>query len=181
MLRGGEFLYDPSSDRPLLLLSHVSISTVNVKAVRICIPQPKARWWLTHSEALVFAAAGGCLCPVRWWLASVAARPDRQLAAAPAFVRHDGAPLTKRWMIAHTQSLLAIAGVPVVDALDRPTSVVAASWRAGGVRAAVDAGVAIPTIMAMGRWSSDAWQAYLQTSPEDLRVAVRKMWDSAGI
>ena len=50
------------------------------------------------------------------------------------------------------------------------------SWRSGVVCSAVAAGVSVPHIMAMGRWSSRAWMAFLLQAPPDLQSAARSMW-----
>ena len=52
----------------------------------------------------------------------------------------------------------------------------AASWRAGGVRSALDASVSGPVIMALGRWRSNAWESYLMQTTSDLKGAQLAMW-----
>ena len=64
--------------------------------------------------------------------------------------------------------------------LGEPVSLCAASWRAGGVRTAMDAGVHEYTIMAYGRWTSKAWKSYMQTSNLDLWRAARMMVRCSG-
>jgi hypothetical protein len=51
-----------------------------------------------------------------------------------------------------------------------------ASWRAGAVRSAVDAGLSEPMIMELGRWKSTAWRFYLLYSPVDVQGAACRMW-----
>jgi hypothetical protein len=71
---------------------------------------------------------------------------------------------------------MAKAGMVVMDAAGRPTAVRAASWRAGAVRSAIDAGVPVPFIQASGRWKSAAWIAYLAQSSVDLQGAAQRSW-----
>jgi hypothetical protein len=52
----------------------------------------------------------------------------------------------------------------------------AASWRAGGVRTAVDAGVPEYPIMQYGRWRSQPWKHYLCATPLDLYGSALKMF-----
>ena len=54
-LRGGEFLSSSKSDRQVLRSSDVAIMKGQEgSALHIKIPQPKARWYLTHSEVVCF-------------------------------------------------------------------------------------------------------------------------------
>jgi hypothetical protein len=144
-LRGGEFLFYPSSDRRTLRQGDVSVSgdIPSPRTLRLRIPQPKTMWWVKFSEVFIHERPG-VFCPVRWWC-------------------------------------LAAAGIAIVDAKGVPTTVRAASWRAGAVKSAVAAGTPTHIIKSLGRWSSDAWQAYLQDSNVVLRAAVHEMWKSSSV
>jgi hypothetical protein len=74
---------------------------------------------------------------------------------------------------------MARAGIMAVDATGRATPVLAASWRAGGVRSAMDAGLSDSMIMELGRWCSVAWRHYLLRTPLDFGTASRRMWRAA--
>ena len=174
-LRGGEFLLYPGSGRPLLRRSDISIRSVGGRpAVVVAVLQPKARWWLDSVLVPCFANPDdGDFCPLRWW----AALSARATSDAPAAFAHaDGAPLTRKFMTSRTAALMSQAGIAFVDQDGVPMKVLASSWRAGGVRSAVDAGVAESVIMALGRWRSMAWMHYLIHSPHDFFSATRSMW-----
>ena len=71
------------------------------------------------------------------------------------------------------------AGMAFTDELGQPLEVKASSWRAGGVRSAIDAGVPTPFIQAYGRWKSEAWMAYLMQNQSDLQGAAAAMCRAA--
>ena len=181
-LRAGEFLASPSSIRPVLLHSMVSVSVVaGTDCVQVAIPQPKARWWIGAITVTCFGggASDDAFAPVRL-LNAYRRRSSVPLRSnGPAFVRGNGATLSKAYMLQRTTGLLSQASIRMVDGIGQPTAVKAASWRAGGVRSAVDAGLNQAMIRAMGRWRSDAWLSYLSESPGDLRRAAALMWQSS--
>jgi hypothetical protein len=182
-LRGGEFLRAPGSKRPVLLNGDVCTRSVGEStAVVLTIRQAKATWWLEKSDVFCFASGAEgdpAFCPVRLRINYQRLAPAKVKvfdAKAPAFCTSDGRALTKRWMVQRTEKLLAKAGIVVVNAAGRPTKVRAASWRAGAVRSAIDAGVPVPFIQACGRWKSAAWIAYLVQSSFDLQGAAQRSW-----
>jgi hypothetical protein len=79
-------------------------------------------------------------------------------------------------MLARTALLLKAAGIKCIDGAGNVVRLVASSWRAGGVRSALDAGVPESRIMALGRWKSSAWMHYLIHSPLDFQQSASKMW-----
>ena len=87
--------------------------------------------------------------------------------------------MTKAWLVSRTQTLMAAAGIAVVDPSGKPTKINASSWRAGGVRSALDANWPDSVIMEFGRWRSAAWHHYLMFSPMDLQGACRRMWEAS--
>ena len=97
----------------------------------------------------------------------------------PAFVMSNGLPLSKTFMVDRTSRLLALARISLVDDTGAVAPVRAASWRAGGVRAALDANIPAPIIMAMGRWRSIAWESYVLHDTNDLQLAMQSMWKVA--
>ena len=68
-----------------------------------------------------------------------------------------------------------MANINVIDKTGKPVPVRASSWRAGGVASAKAAGISDALIMAMGRWSSNAWTSYSFSSLQDLQGAVGSM------
>ena len=79
-------------------------------------------------------------------------------------------------MVQKTAALMVLAKVRFVSNTGIDMTVKMASWRSGGVRSAVDAGVPEATIRELGRWRSTAWLSYLLHSPGDLQGAARSMW-----
>ena len=94
----------------------------------------------------------------------------------PAFIMANGRPLSRDFMVQRTEALLQVAGIQVLDQAGKVAPVRAASWRAGGVRSAIDAGVSVPIIMVLGRWRSIAWESYYMQTKADLRSAQASMW-----
>jgi hypothetical protein len=182
-LRGGEFLQSSGSDRPVLTNGDVDVRSVGTtNAVVLNIRQAKATWWLETSKVHCFASpaqADQDFCPVRLRINYTRLAPIKVqgwVAKAPAFCTSNGKAITRNWMVKRTRALMGEAGMAFVDKAGRPTKVKAASWRAGAVRSAIDAGVPVPFIQACGRWRSAAWVAYLMESSYDLQGAAQRAW-----
>jgi hypothetical protein len=185
-LRGGEFLSSPGSVRPILLLKHVVPESVKGSlAVVLHIPQPKARFWLCDVRVPCFHNPDiGPSSPVPLWLALVRGSPaiarcgkgTMSEDSLPAFHFRDGSPLTKAWMLKRTRALCKTAGISFSTINGTLLSLRAASYRAGGVRSAVDAGLPESMIMELGRWKSNAWRFYLLHTALDVLGASRSMW-----
>ena len=173
-LRGGEFLVYPGSSRPLLRFCDIDVRMVGGRpAVIVSITQPKTRWWLDEVSVPCFAnPTDASFCPLRWWVALGSRRPP---AAVAAFSCADSSPLARDMLVSRTAALMAEAKIAFVDEVGSPMPVCAASWRAGGVRSAIDAGVSEAVIMAFGRWKSLAWHHYLLHSTHDLFSAALAM------
>jgi hypothetical protein len=180
-LRGGEFLFSQGGGRPLLKQSDVVASVgAHGALVSVRVAQPKARWWLQSVVVPCFDTGVGSPLNPSVWLAHYRRRSAAVLAeGGPAFAFMDGSPLTKRWMVDRTSTLLGLAGVCLLDAGGQKVSVKASSWRAGGVQSAKVAGLSDALIKALGRWSSTAWCHYLFASHADLQAAVKKMWKAS--
>ena len=71
-----------------------------------------------------------------------------------AFKSTDGKPIDRVFMISRAEKLRAAAGIRILNAAGKPIKVSAASWRAGFVMSARQAGVMPDTIRANGRWTS---------------------------
>lgn len=183
-LRGGEFLASPNSYRPILPASSIREAMVGDEtALVVRVPQPKTSWWLTAVDVPCFAPAEPALAvfsPLLWWRAYIRLSPFAgSVAFSPecaAFHTASGVPLSRATMVGRTTRLMEQAGVAFVDSMGRKLAVRSASWRAGGVRSAKDAGVAEAEIRALGRWKSSAWVAYLLHTCLDLQGAARSMW-----
>ena len=96
-----------------------------------------------------------------------------------AFHFVSGAPLDRKFMVRKTKELMVAAGISFVNDAGQKLDVLMASWRAGGVRSAVDAGLSTEMIKELGRWKSDAWTSYLLLSCKDLQGASRQMWEKS--
>jgi hypothetical protein len=181
-LRGGEFLTDKRSARPILLGADLSAHRQGAtSSVAVRIPRPKNFWWVDHVEAQCFSFPGLGHFDPRRRLAEYRRHSTVDLGPTdPAFRMANGEPLQRDWMVAKTAYLLERAQRYGMDAVGRRTAVKASSWRAGGVRSATDAGIAGPVIMAMGRWRSLAWAAYALYDIKDLQQAASRMWTGSG-
>jgi len=177
-LRGGEFLTYPRSARPVLKHKDVFLRSVGGRqAVCVKIAEPKTLWWLQHADVTCFCPGiTSALSPVVSLRMYRKFSTVRLLKTGPAFVRSDGTALSRSYMVARTAELLAAAGIGLQSEAGAPAPVKAASWRAGGVRSALDAGISGPMIMAMGRWRSLAWESYMLQNTEDLQRAMQAMW-----
>ena len=177
-LRGGEFLASRSSDRATLRAADVKIRFVGGRwAVVVEVRQPKARWWLSTVSVPCYAhGPDDEFCPVRLY-GQYGARCGPRSKRAPAFLLR-GKALTRDFMVQKTSALLQAAGIAFVNSKGVPMSVKATSWRAGAVCSASKAGITVPHIMAMGRWTSQAWVNYLLQGPADLQESASSMWTS---
>ena len=181
-LRGGEFLVSPGSDRPTLRMRDVQVKSIGSSfAVVIEVPQPKAKFWVEAQSVSCHQMVDGrddAMCPVRLWEGYVKLLPHAKNEAGPAFITASGKPLSRAFMVGRMESLIQKANIALVDAAGRAMSVRASSWRAGGVRSALDARVPTPIIMAAGRWRSTAWMKYFVEYGYDLRRAAENIWAS---
>ena len=181
-MRGGEFLTYPGSRRPMLSMGMVSLDTSVDGAVpdrvTVFIPQTKTVWWLESVAVPVFANTDDpCFCPVHRWQEILGLLPACHKANdQPAFRTTSGSALSKAWIVARTVELMELAQVRFTDATGKIVPVKAASWRAGGVRSALDAGLSEQMIMRLGRWRSIAWTNYMLQSLSDVQGAARSMW-----
>jgi hypothetical protein len=185
-MRGGEFMTSPGSVRPILMLKHVAVESVKGSLATVLnIPQPKARFWLSDVRVPCFHVEGmGPFSPVAQWHALERGSPaikrcdmgTMDKGCLPAFHFRDGTPLTKSWMLKRTRALCKTAGISLSTIDGTVLSMRAASYRAGGVRSAVDAGLPESIIMTLGRWKSNAWRFYLLHTALDVQGASRSMW-----
>ena len=187
MLRGGEFLASPSSDRAVLHLKSLTVRNVDGReTLVVSVPQPKATFWLDlvdvpcHGDGDPSSPFGPVSLHAGYLLHSPAVKKAKgnplAVANLPAFHRADGSAVTKAWMVRRTVALCSAAGILRADHLGRLQPVKAASWRAGGVQTAAKAGLSDTMIMFLGRWTSSAWRAYMLHTPIDVQGAARRLW-----
>jgi hypothetical protein len=180
-LRGGEFTTSSKSTREILLGRDVQITAFNGKrTVTTCIPKPKNAWWVKSVEARCFdTGEAGDFSPVRW-LEHYRAYSSVTLADdTAAFQTAAGDTLTRDWMVSRSGELFVSAGIFMLNEDGTATPIKASSWRAGGARSATLARLSGPMIMALGRWRSIAWGAYVAYSMGDLESAAQQMWSVA--
>jgi hypothetical protein len=186
-LRGGEFLTYSGNQRRVLLQSEVQIidGPSLTKSIEVSIAKPKNMWWLKAAKVPCSIPTEGTALPILPWVMLVLYREFARNAGVtlsddgPAFVMQNGSPLNRDWMVAKSQALLTAAQITFVDQSGRQAPVKAASWRAGGVRSALDANVPVPVIMDLGRWRSMAWERYALISSQDKANAMASMWSSS--
>ena len=110
-------------------------------------------WWLKSAKVLCAIPTEGSALPILPWVMLVLYREFASSAGVilsdngPAFVMQNGSPLSRDWMVAKSEALLNMAKISFVDQSGRVAPVKAASWRAGGVRSALDANVPVPVII----------------------------------
>jgi hypothetical protein len=178
-LRGGEAFTTAKSDRKILTRSMVNIRWIHAAGKHVCalvtsVPQTKTQWEVAFVDVPCFSCLGADdFDPVGLWRIYV--RRFKGPPGSPAFPMACGAAATRDFMVKRTVSLLALANIPSVNSLGRPVAVKAASWRAGAVRSAMEAGLSEVLIMEYGRWRSAAWKSYLTMTPLDLFGAAQRM------
>jgi hypothetical protein len=182
-LRGGEFTWSKGSCRRMLLGADLQvISSLGSPAVRVSIPRPKTRWWLPSVSVTCFQPASGCFLDPAWLVNGMRNLAPAGASMGPsdaAFRMTNGAPLSRSVAVTRTTELMTAANVQLLDHRGEPMDVKAASWRAGGVASAKEAGLSDAVIMEMGRWTSPAWLHYSVTNLHDVRDAMRSMWVAA--
>jgi hypothetical protein len=87
---------------------------------------------------------------------------------APLFQCQDGSVLTRSVMIHHTKQLCQLSGYNADHYNGH-------SFRRGGATSLAENGVAHTTIKKLGRWRSDAYQLYIDTSNDSLVSASSQM------
>jgi hypothetical protein len=176
-LRGGEFLTSPACSRPLLLQRQVKS---HADGVTVHVVRPKGQWWDIDAAVRCFTPAEGCPLDPKTLLESM-----RELSLVrlwdegPAFRLQNGEPLSKAFMLGTTTRLLDKIEFEFTDSVGKKIDVRASSWRSGGVESARRAGISDPVIMAMGRWSTVAWERYSVASEKDMQGAAGRMWQEA--
>jgi hypothetical protein len=158
-LRGGEFFTQPKSERPILSGGAVTLRSAPTGSyVFIEVPSPKTRKDLVSVPAIAMSTTSGFLFdPVVLLKAYRSRALDKSvnvLGKNAAFKSSDGKPIDRVFMISRAEKLRVAAGIKILNAAGKPIKVSAASWRAGFVMSARQAGVMPDTIRANGRWTS---------------------------
>jgi hypothetical protein len=158
-LRGGEFFVQPKSERPVLTGAAVTIkSAPSGDYVYIEVPSPKTRKDLISIPA-VAASPGGVFSfdPVLILTAYRQRAVERGidvLGKNAAFKSKDGKPINREFMISRAEALRTAAKIVILGTDGKSIKVSAASWRAGFVLSARQAGIVQENIRTNGRWTS---------------------------
>lgn len=182
-LRGGEFLAAPGSERPILAAGDLRTMKIHAKETLVVrVAQPKNDAGTRYVDVPCFSPVEETMSifgPLHRYVyreyrrASLYVQSASSLEKSPAFHFANGKPFNRAFMVKRTTELMDLAGVTFVDDLGRKLTVKMTSWRAGGVRSAVDVGLSEPMIKELGRWRSSAWTSYLIHSCLDLQGVSR--------
>ena len=85
----------------------------------------------------------------------------------PLFIRENGQPFTRELLSTWLKRILGSAGVQ--------GNFSSHSFRIGAATAAAQAGVPDHLIQTLGRWSSNAYQVYIRTPPDQITTVASKM------
>lgn len=131
-------------------------SMTDTKVISITLKQSKTDQFRRGVQVLIGRSGDAVVCPVSATLAYLALR---QGGEGPLFLFKNGMYLTKENFIK-----------PVREALDTlgyvSESFATHSFRIGAATAAAEAGIEEATIKALGRWKSNAFQAYVRLLKE---------------
>ena len=158
-LRGGEFFVQPKSDRPVLSGAAVSIRAAKTGPfVFIEVPSPKTRKDLVSIPAIAMGTVKGFgfdpVVLLTLYRQRAASQSINVLGKNAAFKSSDGMPITRVFMVSRAEKLREAAGIEILNSSGAPIKVSAASWRAGFVMSARQAGVMPDVIRNNGRWTS---------------------------
>ena len=160
-LRCGEFTctsrqaYDPGCH---LSLGDIAIdSPSNPSTMRVTLKQSKTDPFRQGTD-IFLGATGATLCPV---LAMVAYLALREKSQGPLFVRSNGNPLSRAFLVDSLKGALQQCGVD-------PTNYNGHSFRIGAATTAAACGIEDATIKKLGRWQSSAYTLYIRTPRDQL-------------
>ena len=158
-LRGGEFFIQPKATRPMLNGGAVSIrGSSGNQYVYIEVPSPKTRKDLASIPAIAASPNGSFIFdPVlllEHYRARAVQRNINVLGKNAAFKSKNGKPIDREFMISRAEKLRVTAKIEVLNTDGKPIKVSAASWRAGFVLSARQAGIVQENIRTNGRWTS---------------------------
>ena len=158
-LRGGEFFIQPKATRPILTGKAVNIrGSTNDHYVFIEVPSPKTRKDKVSIPAIAASPNTGFIFdPVSLlthYRARAALMKINVLGENAAFKSSDGKPINRLFMVSRAEKLRVKANIEITDTDGKPLKVSAASWRAGFVLSARQAGIVQENIRTNGRWAS---------------------------
>ena len=158
-LRGGEFFVQPKATRPILTGKAVSIrGPPGEQYVYIDVPSPKTRKDIVSIPAIAASPSTGFIFdPVAFlthYRARAAILKINVLGDNAAFKTKDDKPINRLFMISRAEKLRVLSKIEILDTDGKPLKVSAASWRAGFVLSARQAGIVQENIRTNGRWTS---------------------------
>jgi hypothetical protein len=161
-LRGSEFLYSKDRlERQKLRVRDLSWLDESTDVAILRLGATKTKFWRSDIS-ISFFKNDTLACPVS---AIISYCSRSVLLLSPdsfLFTLSNGKPLTREWMVGKLKSVLATLDIDSSHAG-------AASWRAGGAMSAKQAGASVDQTKALGRWTSEAYLAYVLAHPSDLR------------
>ena len=165
-MRTGEFTVTNTSETERILgIADVSVdSRENPRLVSLHLRYSKTDQF-GEGVRISLARNDTELCPVAAVLAYIAVRPP---IPGPLLVTTKRTALTRRVFVQRLQEILAAAGM-------NPAPYKGHSFRIGAATTAAAAGIPDSTIQMLGRWSSNAFQAYIRTPPTELAAIAARL------
>lgn len=167
-LRCGEFTvpsqtgYDSTVH---LSLADVSVDSIaSTSLIYITIKQSKTDPF-RRGATVCLAKTEKAICPVMAMLPYLALRGGK---AGPLFILRDGTFLTRSNFTTLLRTTLTAAGID-------SSKFASHSFRSGAATTAADTGMADVHIKMLGRWASDAYQAYVKTPPTKLAKLTKQL------
>jgi hypothetical protein len=126
--------------------------------VYIDVPSPKTRKDIVSIPAIAASPSTGFIFdPVAFlthYRARAAILKINVLGDNAAFKTKDDKPINRLFMISRAEKLRVLSKIEILDTDGKPLKVSAASWRAGFVLSARQAGIVQENIRTNGRWTS---------------------------
>ena len=167
-LRAGEFTvqsvgsYDPEVHLNLTDLAVDSHSQPSMVCIRI--KQSKTDPFRQGVDVFL-GSTGGVTCPVRAIIKYIGNRNPRP---GPLFIRTEGTPLTRGYLVASVQQALSQTGLNVSQYNGH-------SFRIGAATTAAQNGLEDSIIQTLGRWRSDAYKLYIKIPQAQLANVSRTL------
>lgn len=156
-LRSGEFTHNPLSSSELQPADIAVDNRDNPTFITVTLRRHKTDQYGTGTT-IVIGRTGDSLCPVAAILTYLAIRSS---VPGPLFIKEDGSPLTRSFLVTAVREALSGVGFDV-------SAYSGHSFRIGAASAAAQAGLPDSMIQSMGRWKSAAFLAYIRVPTERL-------------
>ena len=160
LLRSGEFTAGKGKYNPSLSLTQQSVqflpSFENPTHIILTLPASKTDPFRKGISITISAAPGRPTCPVTALKNLFSETPNRS-PNAPLFENPDGKPLSYNFFVDTIRVALESAGL-------NPKAYAGHSFRRGAASEAAAAGYSDYEIQLLGRWRSDAYKLYIETS-----------------